>query len=263
MTGNKVIKTAHYAPARIKLFLPSQRPRVRNGEWTETSWGRCRVFGRLGQRHADVLEAILFCAERRHDEGGGVKLLVDPAMVRTTLSDSRYSLSQIWLLIREIMSCVVEIDCSNIRMMGSIIERAEYTKAETRRNPLTQGERRLWTIQLGNVWSTLMSEDRCRAYDPGPIARLKHGISQGVCRFLLSHSTVKTPNAGWKFLTVIHAVAGDISGQGVRNARRRLRADFSLLAEMGIHLVSDERISVDRREVVPTTAAGCSRSDER
>jgi hypothetical protein len=188
----------------------------------------------------------LFCAERRYDEGGVIKLLVDPALVRKTISDAGYSFAQIWLLIREIRACTVEIDCQHIRIMGGLIESAEYTKTETRHDPLTGGERRLWTIRLGNVWSILMNEGLSRAYDPAPIARLKHGISQAVCRFLLSHSTARRPTGSWKLQTVIHAVAGEIPDQGMRNARRRLAEDSARLAEMHIHLTGDGRILVNR-----------------
>jgi hypothetical protein len=45
------------------------------------------VVGRLGQRHADLLEAMLFVAERsRETDDGAIELLVDPAQVRRTLS---------------------------------------------------------------------------------------------------------------------------------------------------------------------------------
>ncbi|MCE1183750.1 MAG: ABC transporter ATPase, partial [Rhodocyclales bacterium] len=100
MTGNEVIETRPLTPARVRLFQPSIRPVARKGEWLETAWGRCKVTGRLGQRHADMLEAVLFCAERRKNEDAGtIKLLVDPARVRKVLSDKRYSLEQCWTLL--------------------------------------------------------------------------------------------------------------------------------------------------------------------
>ncbi|ENZ8021142.1 ABC transporter ATPase, partial [Escherichia coli] len=64
-TGNKVTPTSTSAQARVMLYQASQRPSLMEADWMETSFGRCRIKGRLGQRHADVVEAILHCAERR------------------------------------------------------------------------------------------------------------------------------------------------------------------------------------------------------
>jgi len=87
----------------LRLFQPTQRPRATAGEWIQTSWGRCRVLGRLGQRHADLLEAMLFVAERsRETDDGAIELLVDPARVRRTLSDHRHSLGRIREWLREL-----------------------------------------------------------------------------------------------------------------------------------------------------------------
>src|SRR5699024_8638613 len=95
-TGNKVTPTSTALQARVMIYQPSQRPRERKGEWMETSFGRCRVTGRLGQRHADVMECVLYVAERKRElTDGGVELLVDPAKLRRTLSDHQYSLTQI------------------------------------------------------------------------------------------------------------------------------------------------------------------------
>jgi hypothetical protein len=238
MTGNDVIQTTGIAPARVRLFQPTQRPTARNGEWITTAWGRCCVDGRLGQRHADLLEAMLFCAEKRHDEDAGtIRLLIDPARVRKVMSESRYSQKQLWVLIREIKKCVIEIDTSKMRLMGGIIDTAEYTKKETRRNPLTGEERRLWTIRLGKAWAELMRLDKTLNYDPTPIARLEHGISQAVARHILSHKD--EPNGGWKMDGLIRAVAGECSTQGMKDARHRLRADSVGLAAIGVKIEND------------------------
>ena len=238
MTGNEVIQTTGVTPARVCLFQPTQRPTLRSGAWAKTAWGRCRVDGRLGQRHADLLEAMLFCAERRHDEDAGtIKLLVDPARVRRVMSEFRYSQKQLWVLIREIKKCVIEIDTPKMRLMGGIIDTAEYTKKEIRRNPLTGGERKLWTIRLGKAWAELMRLDLTLNYDPTPIARLEHGISQAVARHILSHKD--EPNGGWTMDGVIEAVAGPIGSQALWDARRRLRGDAGGLTEMGIALNGD------------------------
>ena len=246
MTGNKVIQTAPITPARVRVFQPSIRPVQLNGEWIETSWGRCRVTGRLGQRHADMLEAVLFCAERRKNEDAGtVKLLVDPSKVRQVMSQSRYSLEQCWTLLRELRACTIEIETPRMRIMGGVVESAEYTKTETRRDPLTGEQRRLWTVRLGKAWAELMRLDMTSSHDPAPICRLQHGITKSVARFILTHSANRQPNGGWNLDTLILAVAGEMDSNGMKNARRRLFEEADALRGMGIkigggraHLVS-------------------------
>jgi len=89
--GNAVTPTSTAAQSRVALYQPSQRPTLRTGEWMTTSYGRCRVKGKLGQRHADVIDTIMYHAEKRRMASGGLELLVDPARVRRMLSDSGYS----------------------------------------------------------------------------------------------------------------------------------------------------------------------------
>ncbi len=240
MTGNEVIQTAPATPARLRVFQPSIRPVARTGDWIETSWGRCKVTGRLGQRHADLLEAILFCAEKRRDEDAGtIKLLVDPARVRRVMSDDRYSLEQCWTLLRELRAATVELDTPKLRIMGGVVESAEYTKKETRIDPLTGAQRRLWTVRLGKGWAELMRLDLAASGDPSPVARLEHGISKAVARFVLTHSATHQPRGGWRLDTIINAVAGDVPEGDMRNMRRRLRAEAPSLRAVGVEIYGD------------------------
>lgn len=247
MTGIDRIGTTIPLLQRLRIFEASQRPSCRVGDWQESSWGRSRVYNRLGQRHADVLEAILYCAEgAKCDESGGVKLLVDPAKIRKTLSDTRYSLEQIWCLLRELMSCVIEIDTEHFRLMGSLIHSVATAKGATRRNPLNQGQRHLWTVRLGAVYSLLLKGCISIGYDPAPLARLQSGISQAVARFLLSHDPQRQPNGGWRFETLMDAVGVPRTSQDHRNARRRLRKDAERLQALGILFDDGWRFTRDR-----------------
>ena len=109
-TGNKVAPTSTAWQARVILYQPSQRPKEVKGQWMETSFGRCRVTGRLGQRHADIVETILYVAEQRREiSDGGIELLVDPAKVRRTLSDAQYSYGRIQKLLLDLRVATVEI----------------------------------------------------------------------------------------------------------------------------------------------------------
>lgn len=240
-SGNAVTPTSTSAQARVMLYQPSQRPRVREGDWEETSFGRCKIAGRLGQRHADILEAILYCAEKRRDvSDGGIELLVDPARVRKTLSDSRYSFTQIEKLLAELRAATITIETPrfDFPIIGGLIDHV-IPSPMTRPDPLTGGERNLWRVRLGVALVMLLEHDLSLYYDPAPIARLQHGISQAVARHILSHKTA--PAGGWYLDTVIVAVAGKTGGQAMRDARRRLREDADELKALGLTL-EGERI---------------------
>jgi hypothetical protein len=227
------------------------------------------VDGRLGQRHADLLEAIQYCAERlREEDGGTIRLLVDPAKIRRIMSDDGYSEEQLWKLLKEMRECTIEIDTPTMRLMGGVIESAAKAKHATARNPFatrfvptpsppalrsssgkrrkgvvvaTDRARKLWVIRLGLGWTELMRLDLPLHYDPSPVAHLQSGISQAVARHILTHS--HAPNGGWTIDGLLSAVAGDLRGQALRDARRWLHKDALGLAEIGI-VVAGDRVSV-------------------
>jgi hypothetical protein len=226
----------------VRLFQATQRPTQRDGGWIATQWGRCRVVGRLGQRHADLLEAILYTAERdRETDDGGIELLVDPAAVRRCLSDGRSSLTRIREWLKELRAATVEIETQKLaevgeRILGGLIDHVEPSPM-TRRDPLKGSERHLWRVRLGRPLVLLLAHDLHLRYDPAPIARLEHGVSQGVARHILTHQAA--PPGGWKLDGLIDAVAGPLTNQARRDARRRLRADAPRLAALGIAVESD------------------------
>lgn len=234
--GKHVFATTTVTPARVLLFQPTQRPTFRHGEWLSTPWGRCRVVGRLGQRHADVLEAMLFNAEKgRSTPDGAVELLTDPAAIRSSLSDSRHSGQRLQAWLDELMSVVIEIDTPSIRVAGHLIDHVRKS-TKTRHNPFG-GERNLWVVRLGIPLVELLRNDHPLHYDPAPLSRLDHGISQAVARHLLTHT--KAPNGGWKLDSLIRAVSGDINPQALRDRRREIRACAEQLAALGIHIRGD------------------------
>lgn len=242
MTGNKVTPTSTALQARVLLFQPSQRPRQQTGEWLETQYGRCRVRGRLGQRHADVLEAILYVAERIREDGTSVDLLVDPYQLRKTLSDKQYSHQGILDLLADLRSATIEIitpimEKTGDRIIGGLIDHV-VPSPMTRADPLTGQSRDMWRVRLGIALITLLNNDLSLYYQPAPIARLRHGISQAVARHILTHKN--TPSGGWHLDTLIRAVAGqDAKSQTMRNGRRRVREDAPLLEQMGIEVIGN------------------------
>jgi len=246
MIGNQVVPTSTVMLARVMIFQPSQRPQESKREWMYTSHGRCRVIGRLGQRHADIMESILYVAERRRDiSDGGIELLVDPAKLRRTLSDSQYSHDHIKKLLSELRAATMEIVTPDMEsrgdsIIGGLIDHI-IPSPMTRYDPLTKGERHLWNVRLGVVLVTLIEKDLCLCYPPAPIVRLQHGISQALARHVLTHKDI--PSRGWRLDTLIRAVGGeDLSSSMLRNYRWRLKKDASGLLESGIKIDDGNRV---------------------
>ncbi|MCP9734807.1 hypothetical protein [Pseudomonas sp. GBPI_506] len=167
-----------------------------------------------------------------------MELLVDPAQVRKTISDSRYSFTQIEKLFVELRAATITIETPqfDFPIIGGLIDHV-IPSSKTRPDPLTGGQRNLWRVRLGVALVMLLEHDLSLFYDPAPIARLQHGISQAVARHVLSHKV--EPTGGWYLDTVIVAVAGQASSQDMRNARRRLKEEAEDLREIGLVLDGD------------------------
>lgn len=245
-TGNKVAPTSTALQSRVILYQPSQRPQARQGQWMDTSFGRCRVTGRLGQRHADIVETMLYVAEQRREvSDGGIELLVDPAKLRRTLSDSQYSHGRIKKLLIDLRAATVEIITPELEqngdcIIGGLIDHV-VPSPMIRPDPLTGGKRSLWRVRLGVALVMLLKRDLHFYYPPGPIAKLQHGISQAVARHILTHK--HDPSGGWHMDTLIRAVCGkEAVSMTLRNYRRRLKEDAELLLEIGIEINNSYRV---------------------
>ena len=235
---------------RLCLFQPTRRPKMLRGEVTATPWGVIKRWGRLGQQHADVLEAICYEREARGDlEDGRVKLLVDPAKVRRR---SRQTSGQRFAeVLKELEQAVIEIvEPRDIACSGHLIDHIDQAMrsdgtAITRFNPLTGKERAMWRVELGKAFCTLLSRDVWIGYDPEPIARLQRGISQAIARHVLSHK--RAPAGGWTLDGLIRAVSGELSEQQLRDRRREIRAEAEALTTAGLVLVGDRVRRVEQR----------------
>lgn len=233
------IPTATANQHRMQVFQPTRRPGPVN-ETITTSWGNIRVKGKLGQSHADVLDAICFCAEGRGDlDGDRIKLLVDPAQVRRRCALGG---EQFRKICDDLLSALIEIyEPAKLACVGHLIDHIDTAvrsdgTAVTRLNPLG-GDRPLWRIELGKALCKLIKHDVWLNYDPEPVVKLQNGISQAVARHILSHK--QAPAGGWKIDTLIAAVAGNLSDSNMRNRRRELRSDGVKLQEIGIVLDQD------------------------
>lgn len=229
MTGNKACPTTTATPARIGLFQPTQRPVHLNNERFATTWGSCRIFGRLGQRHADLFEAILYTAEKQREvDDGGIELMVDPAQVRKILSDDGHSGERIRAWLNELMAAVVDIEKEGVK--GHLIDHVRLSEKK-RFDPLTDKESRsVWIVRLGLPAVHLLKHDIKIYYDPRPIARLQYGISQAIARHALTHesSNQKTLDG------LISAVTGSLPPAALRKAKFRIKKDGAGLLAAGV-----------------------------
>lgn len=227
-----ICATTTVTPARVMMFQASQKPRYMDNVKFATPWGECTVKGRLGQRHADFVEALMYCAEDRADiEDGTIRLLVDPYKVRTTMSD-RYSHQQLKVLATEVMEAVIELSTVDGFTLGHIVDEIEETKM-TRDIPDGTGRKRhLWNVKLGRVFYTLLQKDIKLYYEPKPIAMLSSGVSQAIVRHILTHKN--EPNGGWKIDDMIRRVCGEVDNAKMRKSRYLVKQDATLFQSCGV-----------------------------
>lgn len=233
--------TAH--EHRLRIFQATRRPKLSTSKTIRTAHGQIKITGKLGQAHADILDAICFCAEKRGEtEDGRIKLLVDPAKVRRAANIA--SGQGFESLIDGLLAAVVEIkEPARLSCIGHLVDHIDTaTRSDgseiTRHNPLTGGERPLWRVELGKAFCKLIAADVVRTYDPAPVARLASGVAQAVARFTLSHQ--HQPVGGWRLDTLLDAVAGeDLDDVSRRHRRRELRRDGDGLRKIGIILDGD------------------------
>lgn len=242
--GKANLPTATAHEYRLRIFQATRRPVFRE-ENIETSWGMIKVRGKLGQPHADMLDAILYCAEDSvRIEDGRLKILVDPANVRRVSGIG--SGAQFEKLKLDLVGAVVEIKFPpQMKCVGHLVDHINYAQKKdgtflTRFNPLEKNERFMWRVELGKTLSTLLQHDVGVSYDPKPIGKLKHGLTQAIVRHVLSHKN--QPQGGWLIATLIRAVGGqEIAGQALWNRRRELMADSEKLREFGV-LIEGDRV---------------------
>jgi hypothetical protein len=228
-------------------------------EFFSTTHHDCQVTGRLGQVHCDLIEATLFTVEKfQMVADGGMAVLIDQNKLRKTMSENKYSYSTMMNLFEDIRGAKLKFwphgrvekkaETEEIEISGGIIDHILKSTSEERYNPLfgkiytAQEYRSLDIVRFNVAYITLLSMDEIKLfYDPRPIINLRYGISKAITRHVLSHSIKHQPNGGWKVDTLIHAVAGEITGQALWDARRYLNEEVEALKKIGI-LIEDNRI---------------------
>jgi len=233
------LPTAPASACRLRFFQPTRRPRVIKSDWMVTPWGKARVEGRLGQAHADLLDACMFTALEVDDDGERIHLLIDPYKVRKMIGGKSRAAGD-WTagLFRDLTGAVVEWDTTihskggtvKVHGLGHVIDSVALAKAE-RGNPLG-GKRELMHIALGEHWSKMVREDIKARYDPAVIAVLGHGVSQAVARLALTHNNGRNI----KIDTALDQVGVEGKGYARRNARRNIREDGDRLRSVGVKI---------------------------
>ena len=230
---------------RLCLFQSTRRPKMVE-KIIETSFGKVRIKGRLGQAHLDVFEAICYSRERKKDSEGRIHILVDPWAVRKIsgqMSGAQFcSGTTFRRILDDLMQAIIEIiEPSHLACIGHLVDHIDTAvKSSTGEKILRNGpfgERELWTVKLGEAFCRLVQKDVWIGYDPAPIARIGHGISQHVARHILTHRN--EPNGGWKLNTLIEATAGKTTSAVLRKYRERIKEDAPRMAEIGIVIEGD------------------------
>lgn len=232
--------TAHQA--RLQLYQPTRRP-----QWMErviaTAWGTATVRGKLGQVHADIIEAICRHAEdhRIVAATGHMQILVDPYRVRVSVGGgTAYSKDTLWRMLTELReaSITLEVPSQGLKVLGGILDRVEESPA-TRINHLTKKPRQLWRVTLDPAFAAMLRDDLQLYYDPAPMAKIETGVAQAIARHILTHRD--QPTGGWLIDNLIKAVGAAGDSVTMRHRRREVRACAESLKTVGL-VVADDRI---------------------
>ena len=228
--------TAHQG--RIPLFAPVRRPRGATTRQHNTPWGSVRVDGRLGQAHADLIEAIWHGAFRiDRDQCGRIYMLVAPYKVRSFMSGGRnvYSHAMTWTLLRDLTAALVEIEIParhiTVRTLRHIVQSVDEISTEGRRGPAGRRQS-LWRVTLGEVGEAFLLHDFPLRRPPLATVGIRHAVSQAIARHVLTHK--QAPRGGWKIERLLDAV-GVARDKGVRrNRRREIHSDTAAFGRLGV-----------------------------
>lgn len=228
--------TAHQA--RLQLYQPTRRP-----VWAErvidTVWGSAVIRGKIGQVHADIIEAFCRHAEdyRTIEATGHLQLLVDPYKVRTCIGGgSAYAKDTLWQMLTELReaSITLSVPSLGLRVLGGILDRVEESRA-TKINPLTGQARPMWRITLDPAFAAMMQGDLALHYDPAQLARISCGVAQAIARLVLTHRD--QPSGGWHLDGLITLVGAAVNPSALRNRRRDVKNCAEELKAVGVEVL--------------------------
>jgi hypothetical protein len=245
------LPTSTVHQSRVQLFAPGRRA-LPESRQVETPWGTATIQGRLGQGHADVLEAMCyFAAEWRVTEDSTIELLVDKYQVRKSAAGGKAgSGEQLDRVLQDLLDVSIDLKATisreTFRVKGHLVEEVAWSEKRriTSKGRIGLGGQRdlarpYLFVRFGRVASALLKDDLRLYYDPTPIAKLRHGVSQAIARHVLGHKN--QPPGGWKLDGLLKTVgAGD--PKKLANRRRELRSDRTGLLALRI-VVAEDRVS--------------------
>ncbi|MEY2333098.1 hypothetical protein [Acidithiobacillus ferrianus] len=241
------IAVAH--ESQVPMFQPTRRPVTLSRYVRETPYGTVTITGKLGQGHRDLLDAMLLHSEKVNIRDGRMNALVDPYQIRKAISAGRTMLpyAHIEKLLEDLRTAKVEMTWQDgnrhYRLQEGIITGfveasskpvASGTFAQRDANGCDQDHRDMLKITFGQGMTQMLMEDQKIHYPLAPVVGMKHGLSQAIARYCLSHKAVHETFEG-----ICARVGFDLDGKAprtVRNAKEELRDDAAALATMGIEV---------------------------
>lgn len=251
--------------ARIGIFQPTRRPVTKT--WSvETKWGSAQITGRLGQQHNDFIECCRDVAKADGVDGvGRYCCVLDPNKLRTALSQGRSRLS--WLQMTDLADDLRKCSVSDLhikarpgfgvvtagvfdavyyrgvdqvavragaRLDGVVMKDRAIVKPGRAAGP--DERRELWRVEFSKAWTELIGTDMPISYRGRlrHIVALRHGASQAVTRFMLTHES----GASYTLDTALQTVG--VPKSVLRHHRRELHDDAEDMAAAGVIVAGDE-----------------------
>ena len=231
--------TAHIT--RLRIYQPTRRP-IMCTRTVETAWGTAAITGKVGQGHADVMEAIFTEKSKfRLLPNNMMQILVDPYRVRMAATGGEYELGykQFNDITTDLMRTVIDMSIPNRQYSmdkGVLLVSAKESviDAITTKGGFGKENRKMWLIEIGEHYVRLIDKDIRLYYDLRPIALLTGGFAQAIARHLLTHKN--QPQDGWIIDNLIEAVGADPNNnRRIRSKRRdELEQNAQGLKDMGI-----------------------------
>lgn len=106
------LPTSPVTPIRLCAFQATRRPAKVDELEIITSFGEVTVTGRIGQSHADFLDCVMHCKEKRGmAEGQRLMVLFDPHELRMAMGggEVKYSAEQMRIIEKDLLSAILGI----------------------------------------------------------------------------------------------------------------------------------------------------------
>lgn len=243
---------------RVPVF-PPRRMNGRSDETVrvETSWGRATISGTLTQRHHDLLDAVVTLAAASRDTSeGDVVALIDTAVLLRALGP-RWNIRSVNWALQDLLDTRIDLvekttDVQHLSAAHLIVRYEVSGKAAPKRTgsrgappPVTERSDDRWTLRPGRSLTTVLQAGYVEitisrewlkilrempTWYPQSVWRLRHGESQALARFMLSH---RDP-VPYYLETVLKAI--DVPRRHWSKARKRLQEDVLALAGIGVFI---------------------------